>query len=101
MVMCSEPVTRTPASGLSLAYFLRMDIRPGISNSAIEISFRPQSASLISATLYSVATGLVRTVLMYVSCSLKQNTTDQSSNHDLLIQSERVRVSESSKTVRG
>src|SRR5882757_9114446 len=53
--MCSEPVTRTPASGLSAAYFLRMAIRPGISYSATEISLRPQSASDRSATLYSVA----------------------------------------------
>ena len=53
--MCSEPVTRTPASGFSFAYFLRMAIRPGISCSAMEISLRPQSASEISATLYSVA----------------------------------------------
>ena len=35
MVMCSEPVTRTPLSGLLGAYFLRMDIRPGISCSAM------------------------------------------------------------------
>jgi hypothetical protein len=42
MVMCSEPVTRTPFSGLPGAYFLRIDIKPGISNSAMEISLRPQ-----------------------------------------------------------
>ena len=35
------------------AYFLRMDIRPGISNSAIEISLRPQSARFMSANLNS------------------------------------------------
>src|SRR5260370_1406344 len=55
MVMCSEPVTRTPASGLSLAYLRRMAIRPGISCSGMVISLRPQSASCMSATLYSVA----------------------------------------------
>ena len=50
--MCSEPVTRTPASGLAAAYLLRIDISPGISCSAMVISLRPQSASAISATLY-------------------------------------------------
>ena len=51
MVMCSEPVTRTPASGFDGAYLARMDIRPGISCSAMVISLRPQSASEMSATL--------------------------------------------------
>ena len=51
MVMCSEPVTRTPLSGLLAAYFLRIDISPGISCSAISISLRPQSARDMSATL--------------------------------------------------
>src|ERR1700679_2771943 len=51
MVMCSEPVMRTPASGFSAAYLRRIDIRPGISCSAIEISLRPQSARVRSATL--------------------------------------------------
>src|ERR1017187_5135185 len=54
MVMCSEPVTRTPERGFSTAYLRRMAIRPGISNSAMEISLRPQSASERSATLKSV-----------------------------------------------
>jgi hypothetical protein len=54
MVMWSEPVTRTPASGFSCAYFRRMAIRPGISCSAMEISLRPHSASERSATLKSV-----------------------------------------------
>src|SRR6266567_4428088 len=53
MVMWSEPVTRTPASGFSVAYFRRMAIRPGISYSAMEISLRPQSARERSATLKS------------------------------------------------
>src|ERR1039458_2008495 len=48
------PVTRTPSSGLSFAYLRRIAIRPGISNSAMEISLRPQSASARSATLKSV-----------------------------------------------
>src|SRR5579863_7858899 len=52
MVMCSEPVTRTPASGLPAAYLLRIDTNPGISCSAMAISLRPQSAKAISATLY-------------------------------------------------
>ena len=51
MVMCSEPVMRTPASGFCAAYLLRMAIRPGISCSAMAISLRPQSASDMSATL--------------------------------------------------
>ena len=51
IVMCSEPVTRTPLSGLAAAYFLRIDIRPGISCSAMSISLRPQSARERSATL--------------------------------------------------
>ena len=51
MVMCSEPVTRTPLSGLLAACFLRIDIRPGISCSAMSSSLRPQSASEMSATL--------------------------------------------------
>ena len=65
MVMCSDPVIRTPFSGLSAAYFLRMDIRPGISNSAMEISLRPQSARLMSATLYSA--GVFRPVFGIVA----------------------------------
>src|ERR1700730_15522166 len=56
IVICSDPVTRTPASGLPAAYLLRIDIRPGISCSAMSISLRPNSASPISATLYSFAT---------------------------------------------
>ena len=56
MVMwCREPVTRTPARGLSLAYFRRIAISPGISCSAMEISFCPHSARARSATLYSAA----------------------------------------------
>jgi len=31
MVMCSEPVMRTPCSGFNGPYFLRMAMRPGIS----------------------------------------------------------------------
>src|ERR1700761_3869864 len=55
MVMCSEPVTRTPARGCCAAYLLRMAMRPGISCSAMAISLRPQSARLMSATVNSVA----------------------------------------------
>src|ERR1019366_1413758 len=50
--MCSEPVTRTPASGFPAAYLFRIEIRPGISCSAMVITLRPQSASAMSATLY-------------------------------------------------
>ncbi len=51
MVMCSEPMMRTPASGLAAPYLRRTAISPGISCSAISISLRPHSASDISATL--------------------------------------------------
>src|ERR1700677_2408716 len=62
MVMCSEPVMRTPAKGFSAAYLRRMDIRPGISCSAIEISLRPQSARERSATL-KAGTAEVRSIV--------------------------------------
>src|SRR5437764_15349897 len=51
--MCDEPVMRTPANGFGGAYFSRMAINPGISFSAIEISFLPNSAREMSATLKS------------------------------------------------
>src|SRR6184192_4334576 len=51
IVMCSEPVMRTPESGFCGAYFSRIAIRPGISFSAMEISFLPKSANETSATL--------------------------------------------------
>ena len=51
MVMCSEPVTRTPFSGSSAWYLRRIDIRPGISCSAMSSSLRPQSASVMSRIL--------------------------------------------------
>src|SRR5580693_3157020 len=61
IVMCSEPVIRAPRSGWDAAYSARVAIRPGISCSASWISFRPKSASLMSATLYGSA--LMRTSL--------------------------------------
>ncbi len=51
VVMCREPITRAPLRGFLAANFSRMDIRPGISFSAISISRRPQAARLISLTL--------------------------------------------------
>src|SRR5438067_8063547 len=51
--MWSEPEMRTPASGFWGAYFSRIAINPGISFSAIEISFWPKSASEMSLTLKS------------------------------------------------
>ena len=51
IVMCSDPVTRTPLRGFFLAYFSRTDIRPGISCSAMAISLRPHSASAMSRTM--------------------------------------------------
>src|SRR5438552_2865729 len=53
IVMCNEPVMRTPANGFCGAYFSRMAINPGISFSAIDISFRPKSAKPMSLTLKS------------------------------------------------
>src|SRR4051812_19486578 len=52
-VMCSDPVTRAPASGWVGPYSVRMAMRPGISCSASSISLRPKSASARSATLKS------------------------------------------------
>src|SRR5215204_1523949 len=51
MVMCSDPMTRAPASGCLPRYSARIDMRPGISCSASWISLRPHSASERSATL--------------------------------------------------
>src|SRR5690348_3907828 len=50
IVMCSEPAMRAPRSGFLSAYSARIAIRAGISDSAIRISLRPQSASDRSAT---------------------------------------------------
>src|SRR5579875_3138180 len=55
MVMWRQPTIRAPFSGFCLPYSARSAMRPGISVSAILISLRPQSASLISATLKSSA----------------------------------------------
>src|SRR4051812_1920937 len=72
--MCNDPVIRTPASGRCGAYFSRMAIRPGISCSATEISLRPQSARVISATLYSVAVRLsVRVPIQYLKSIISKN----------------------------
>ena len=49
--MCNDPLIRCPLSGCCFAYFLRIDIRPGISCSASMISLRPHSASEMSFTL--------------------------------------------------
>mmetsp|Transcript_58611 Transcript_58611/g.154000 ORF Transcript_58611/g.154000 Transcript_58611/m.154000 type:complete len:374 (-) Transcript_58611:1671-2792(-) len=53
MVMCSEPITRIPASGCAGPNSARADMRPGISYSARSSSLRPNSASDMSATLKS------------------------------------------------
>jgi hypothetical protein len=44
MVMCREPVMRTPARGFFGPYFSRVAMRPGISLSAMSSSLRPKSA---------------------------------------------------------
>src|SRR5688572_6119141 len=54
IVMCSDPAMRAPLSGCRAANSLRIAISAGISDSAIAISLRPQSASARSATLKSV-----------------------------------------------
>ena len=51
IVMCRQPAMWAPANGLLWPYFWRKAIRPGISFSAKEISFRPHSANDKSATL--------------------------------------------------
>src|SRR5581483_2545868 len=55
MVICRQPTIRAPFSGFFSPYSFRSAMRPGISVSAMLISLRPQSASLISATLKSSA----------------------------------------------
>ena len=50
-VMWMQPMILAPASGALFRYLLRKAIRAGISASAREISLRPNSAKLISATL--------------------------------------------------
>jgi hypothetical protein len=52
-VMCNEPATRAPASGLRASYSCRIAIRPGISCSASRIWVRPASARDRSATANS------------------------------------------------
>src|SRR5947207_1266760 len=51
--MCNDPTIFNPLSGCFFAYSSRTAISPGISCSASMISFRPHSARLMSATLYS------------------------------------------------
>src|SRR5581483_11494323 len=79
--MCSEPMTRAPASGFFAPYCLRSAISPGISCSASRISLRPKSASARFFTLYgsrpaafaaSNACSFSVTVAMLLSCRYKQ-----------------------------
>ena len=53
MVMCKQPNMRAPLSGFLFPYSFLRAIKPGISVSAKEISFLPNSASEISFTLKS------------------------------------------------
>ena len=55
IVMCSEPAMRAFLSGCFEPYSSRVAIKPGISVSAMEISFRPKSARPMSLTMYSDA----------------------------------------------
>src|SRR3990172_1327191 len=65
IVMCSEPAMRAPLMGCALLYSSRIAMRPGISVSAMAISLRPHSASLMSATLKSV-----KFAGLYADCGL-------------------------------
>ena len=49
--MCRQPIILAPLSGFLLEYSSLKAIKPGISLSAIEISFLPKSACEISLTL--------------------------------------------------
>lgn len=49
IVMCKQPAIRAPFKTFRGPYFLRKAIKPGISFSAISISFRPHSARVMSA----------------------------------------------------
>ena len=51
--MCNDPVTFKPFNGFLAEYFFRIAISPGISFSAMSISFLPQSAKPMSFILYS------------------------------------------------
>src|SRR3954451_230923 len=62
IVMCSEPAMRVPLSGCFGPYSSRVAIRPGISVSAMEISLAPNSARLMSLTMYSDAALAVMTI---------------------------------------
>ncbi len=50
IVICREPAMRAPLSGCFAAYSSRTAIRPGISVSAMSISFLPQEAKPMSLT---------------------------------------------------
>src|SRR5438270_3940209 len=58
IVMCRQPTMRAPTSGFAAPNSSRNAISPGISVSAIAISRLPQSASAMSATLWSVGAGI-------------------------------------------
>src|ERR1700694_6243352 len=54
ILICSEPAMRAPFRGCRAAYSARIAISAGISDAAMRISLRPQSARDRSATLKSV-----------------------------------------------
>merc|ERR1719393_1161041 len=83
MVMCSEPMMRTPARGCAGPYSRRADMRPGISNSARSYSLRPKSASDMSATLKSPDASTALTGGLYESsASMPGSTLPSSSSSD-------------------
>jgi hypothetical protein len=65
MVMCSDPVMRAPRRGLPAAYSSRIAISAGISDSAMAISLRPQSASFRSATRKSLDLAFITAAFIF------------------------------------
>src|SRR6202034_1340136 len=66
--MCKEPAMCAPRSGCSAAYSWRIAMSPGISVSAILISLRPQSASLISLTIDSALIFIAAFMCRLLTC---------------------------------
>ncbi len=64
--MCKQPAIRAPFKGFSSRYSFRKLIKPGISASANLISLRPQSAKLISLTLYFTNVVVSKPIIVYL-----------------------------------
>ena len=74
MVMCRHPAMRAPASGRSAPYSSRSAIRPGISVSAMAISFRPHPASARFPTLKSPSFVMARASSFMAPSRLRPRT---------------------------